>query len=78
MQKKPTLMCNLFCFIFYFPRLFQVNFSEQNLNSDKTVTHMTHGHDSPGSGISLPPTPDSSDRISTGHGMLEPLSVGSE
>ena len=68
-----TLTNHFFIFSLFFLHL-QVNFSEQNLNGKEPPRG-----DTPGSGMSLPPTPDSSDRIPTGNGnMLEPLSAGSE
>lgn len=54
----------------------QVNFSEQSLGQTTLVKDIPPRDDAaPGSGMSLPPTPDSSDRMHSSHLDLEPLSA---
>ncbi|XP_781774.3 insulin gene enhancer protein ISL-1 [Strongylocentrotus purpuratus] len=53
-----------------------VNFSEQSLGQTTLVKDIPPRDDAaPGSGMSLPPTPDSSDRMHSSHLDLEPLSA---
>ena len=61
--------------ICYNPPL-QVNFSEQSLGQTMVGKDNPPRDDAaPGSGMSLPPTPDSSDRMHSSHLDLEPLSA---